>query len=168
MGGLLRRQLRRFACVQGDVRAAQYGKSYLLMRPETRARCTITSRDSCRDDAVLGTLDHCAHVLLHVLQRCPAERGARRSLAEVLLRLGDPTQRGALDEIQAKVSALRSLALDYMELQIHGTVQFKRDVTFVVVAKNDVDRGCASWGGQMTPGTRTVRTYPNRTRALVL
>ena len=124
------------AHVRGDRSASAYGNSYLLLRPQVRARCTITSRD-----AALGTPEHCAHVLLDVLRLCPDAH--RRALAEVLLHLGNPTRDGAVGAIEAGIDALRSRGLHYTELQIHGSVDFARDVTLVVVAGEDVARGRA-------------------------
>ena len=56
--------------VRGDVNACWYGQSYLVLKKNVRARCTMTSRDSCYNDAVLGTLQHPAHVLKHTVQLC--------------------------------------------------------------------------------------------------
>ena len=71
---------------------------YLVLRPEVRARCTVTSEDSSSDEAELGTLDHCAHVILRMLQRCP-DNATRRHLAEAFLQLSSPTKVDALATI---------------------------------------------------------------------
>jgi hypothetical protein len=127
------------AHVKGDRAAAHYGSSYLLLRPDVRARCTITSKDSSAADARLGTLEHCAHVLLHVVEMCPARN--RSDLIEVLLQLGNPAREEALATFGAQIEGLRGLQLDYTELQIHGVVQFDRDATLIVAAEqaDDID-----------------------------
>ena len=137
------------AHVKGDRAAAQYGSSYLLLRPDVRARCTITSKDSSSADARLGTLEHCAHVLLHIVEMCPGR--SRPDLVEVLLQLGNPTRAGALGAIEARVEALRGLRLDYTELQIHGVVQFDRDVTLIVVAEQADVRAARALTLLLTP-----------------
>lgn len=58
------------AHIKGDKAAGHYGKSYLLLKKHVRRRCTVTSRDSSNPNAVLGTLDHSAHVLLHAVGLC--------------------------------------------------------------------------------------------------
>ena len=55
---------------KGDKEAARYGQSMLVLKEHVRRRCTVTSRDSSKEDAVLGTLDHFAHVLLHAVELC--------------------------------------------------------------------------------------------------
>ena len=130
------------AHLKGDRKAAQYGKSYLVLRPGVRARCTITSADSSRPHAVLGTLQHCAHVLYKMLEVCPDD-ARRRHLVETFLTLATPTEEDANDAIERRVTALREMELnwDYMEVQIHGTLRFDRDVSMVVVHETDVHEG---------------------------
>lgn len=142
------------AHVKGDLAAAQYGSSYLLLRPDVRARCTITSKDSSAADARLGTLEHCAHVLLHIVEMCPAPD--RSDLIEVLLRLGNPAREEALATFGAQIEALRGLRLDYTELQIHGVVQFDRDATLIVAAEQ----------ADVRPGVRRVALAPEARTAL--
>ena len=59
------------------------GKSYFILKDHVRKRCTVTSRDSFVSEAVLGTLDHCAHVLLHTT----VQLGGGSSLRSFLLDL---------------------------------------------------------------------------------
>ena len=122
------------AHAQGDKAAAQYGASYMLMNPEVRARCTISSLDSSNPEARLGTLDHCAHVLLHKIELCPA--GKRGDLVDVLFQLSKATDPAAVRAIAGKITGLRERgrSLEYIEMQIHGDVLFGKDVTMVVVA----------------------------------
>lgn len=138
------------AHLRGDRCAeSQYGKSYLLLRPAVRARCTITSADSSNPDAQVGTLAHCAHVLRHNILCCKEDR--RDTLMEVLLTLADPTQH-ALVDTGLKVATLRGEddsgeCVKYIEFQIHGTVEFARDVTMAVVAEVDGSADGAQGGG---------------------
>jgi len=126
------------AHTKGDRVAAQYGSSYMLMNQGVRERCTITSLDSSRDAARLGTLEHCAHVLLHKVELCPPHM--RRDLVEVLSQLHKATDPAAMQAIASRVSGLRAQGLEYIELQIHGEVLFEKDITMVVVAE-DATRG---------------------------
>ena len=135
------------ARMKGDRSATAYGQSFLLLRQAIRARCTVSSRDSCHADAQLGTLEHCAHVLLHMIKRCPREGGERCRFIQVLTKLGDPTGDGALEAIETMISGVRTERLDYMELQIHGLLEFKSDVSMVVVADGDVAKGRALGAG---------------------
>jgi serine/threonine protein kinase len=134
------------ARVTGDTSAAQYGKSYLLLNREVRARCTITSLDSSRDDAQLGTLEHCAHVLLHKIKKCPS--GKRQDLVTVLCQLSKAAEPEAMKAIETSLEALRTDRIEYMELQIHGDVDFKLDTTMAVVAEGAT---------VSAPGERTKR-----------
>ena len=40
-----------------------YGKSYFLLKPHVRDRCTITDMDSAGASATIGTFRFCYHVL---------------------------------------------------------------------------------------------------------
>jgi hypothetical protein len=120
------------ALTKGDRAATHYGSSYMLLNQAVRERCTITSRDSSWADARLGTLQHCAHVLLHKIERC--EESSRGALIEVLFNLGKATQPEAIEAIVRSSDALRAARLDYIEVQIHGDVLFEKDVDMVVVA----------------------------------
>ena len=62
------------AKLRGDKVASHYGKSYLVMKDHVRKRCTVTSRDSSRPKAVLGTLKHFAHVLMDTVEQCGSKR----------------------------------------------------------------------------------------------
>ena len=125
--------------VRGDARAAQYGSSYMVLRKHVRDRCTITSKDSCYADGQLGTLQYCAHVLLHKVQMC--NERTRGGLIKVLYYLGTPTHPHALQELNNGADALRKSKLEYMELQVHGLVQFDEDVVEVSVAEERLIRG---------------------------
>lgn len=127
------------AHTKGDHAATHYGSSYMLLNQAVRERCTITSRDSSLADARLGTLQHCAHVLLHKIERC--EESSRGALVEVLFNLGKATQPEAIEAIARSSDALRDARLDYIEVQIHGDVLFEKDVDMVVVADRATQGG---------------------------
>ena len=59
--------------VKGTGKASRYGKSYIIPNKHVRKRCTMTSCDTSRPEAVLGTLDCCAHVLLHAVELCVSD-----------------------------------------------------------------------------------------------
>jgi hypothetical protein len=150
------------AHTKGDRAAAHYGSSYMLMNQSVRARCTITSVDSSNETARLGTLQHCAHVLLHKIELCPARK--RRDLVEVLFQLGKATESTAMQAIASRVKDLRAEGLEYIELQIHGEVLFEKDLTMVVVAEG------ATRGGSRLAGpeqTQLWRTFTRRFSAQV-
>ena len=54
----------------GDAKAGRYGKSQLVLRDHVKDYCTMTSCDTSRMEAKLGTPSHCAHVLLHMIELC--------------------------------------------------------------------------------------------------
>ena len=122
------------AHIQGDMQAVQYGGSYMLLKQDIRKRCTITSCDSSFSGARLGTLQHCAHVLLHKIESCPIRN--RCDLVEVLVQLTNATDPAAMSAIGSKIKSLRAAGLDYIELQIHGEVLFEKDVAMAVVDKH--------------------------------
>ena len=68
---------------KGDKAASSYGKSYFILKDHVRRRCTMTSCDSCNDNAVLGTLDHSAHVLLHSVELCGSAHGRKKFLHQL-------------------------------------------------------------------------------------
>ena len=61
--------------------------------------------------------------------------GTQSGFIKVLHHLGTPTHPHALRELNDGVDALRKSKLDYMELQVHGVVQFDEDVAEVSVAE---------------------------------
>jgi hypothetical protein len=122
----------------GDEHAHQYGKSYLVLGRQIRARCTITSADSSSDGCKLGTLRHCAHVLLDFISNTP--RAHRADFVEVLYQLGRRTDDGALATIAQRIRRGDLTAnpfWQYMEVQVHGPLRFERDVTLVVVSEQE-------------------------------
>ncbi len=89
--------------------AAGYGSAFLVLKPEVKARVTITPRDSsgARSDDV-GTAEHGAHVLREL---------ATEKKDVINLALGRPPP---------------SYSFGYMETQIHGPVEFGKDVAKLV------------------------------------
>ena len=115
----------------GDRSARQYGGSYMVLKEPVRKRCTITSRDSSIERAVLGTLGHFAHGLVDTVGRCSSD-AQKNKLLQLLdyaaLRPGDRTF-PAIDP---------RLLPTYQEVQIHGRLDFARDVQFVIVCDADI------------------------------
>eukprot|EP00808_Paulinella_micropora_P000549 g16162.t1 len=116
------------AAVSGDKTAILYGGSYFLLSPAVRDRVTVTSRDSSSPAAKLGTLDHCAHVLLDQFSSC--DEANRKKLAQALQALAGDVAPEDFPEIDSKCTPT------YLEVQIHGKVLFKRDVNMAVVHAN--------------------------------
>lgn len=71
------------AHLKGDKTAGHYGKSYLILKKHVRKRCTMTSCDSSNANAVLGTLRHSAHVLLHTVELCGSARRRKKFLQQL-------------------------------------------------------------------------------------
>ena len=68
----------------------------------------MTSCDTIRPEAVLGTLDYCAHVLLHSVELCVSDlRSAWERLAQETAKLHDAKTQRKRDKITAKVKELR-------------------------------------------------------------
>ena len=103
-----------------------------MLRDEAvRARCTISSRDSSDRNCEVGTLQHCAHVLLDQLRRSSDSQKLVELLEFVSLRPGDADE----PRIDRRVMS------SYIECQLHGDVLLSRDVAFAIVSRADVDAG---------------------------
>ena len=113
----------------GDAHAGQYGKSYFKMKPRLGERCTITSRDSSDSGAKLGTLKHCAHVLLD--QYSMLKKAEQRDFVRALLALSRGADPG---------SKTLNLTKCYIEVQILGDVRIQRDVTMLVLSDEDAEK----------------------------
>eukprot|EP00808_Paulinella_micropora_P006192 g37819.t1 len=110
---------------EGDRRAFQYGRSYLVLGENVRARCTVTSCDSS-ENAEIGTLKYCAHVLLDVLQHLQLKH--REKLVQVLCEV---------DQLDCAAGTELPELRDYLEVQIHGDVVMKEDVDVAIAHIND-------------------------------
>jgi hypothetical protein len=89
--------------------AARFGWFYLVLKPELRPRITLTARDSGwgQPDRV-GTLEHSAHVLANML----------------------PISLKAI--FQHVLTGQHHETPDYREIQVHGPVEFAKDIARVV------------------------------------
>jgi len=91
--------------------ASQYGSCYFVLKPEVRARVTITPKNSCTCEASdVGTLASCEHVLAGM----PEER--LKALMDAAVHGTRSTER----------------SWSYVEMQIHGPLEFATDVFGVV------------------------------------
>ena len=92
------------AHITGDKESSDYGKSYLLLKKRVRERCTVTSCDSCNENAVLGTLDHSAHVLLDAVQHVPTRWGRRKKFLRQLDQLVKWGDTESFPKVDAKLA----------------------------------------------------------------
>jgi hypothetical protein len=103
---------------RGSKHARTYGAAYLLLKPHVRQRVTVLPCDSfCFDFKcnVVGTLDHCAHVFenLHI------------SDEELTLAIHMATGHAVDDSVEKT----------YREIQIHGEIEFSKDIQSIVIPK---------------------------------
>jgi hypothetical protein len=129
---------------EGDQHANQYGRSYMILnRVAVQDRLTVSAEDSCRPTSD-GTLEHCAHVLLDLLNR--RKRDSRSWMV-------DETAAGALARQRSLMEVLDHLANrpgadpfpavdlelmpNYMEVQIHGDVMLAVDVEEIIVHEGE-------------------------------
>jgi hypothetical protein len=95
-----------------------YGQSYFLLREQVRRRCTVTDVDSASGTAAVATLKFCY---------------------QVVSRMRD-------NEIAAAMQAAKAMELEssvlakYKEIQVHGPVEFARDIQRVYVSREEFDR----------------------------
>lgn len=101
---------------KGDLicRTYGYGNDFLELDPNIRARCTLTNKDSSYDDAILGTFDDFCHVLMGFSDD---EIYACQMAAE-----------GKTEQLKQKE------LIKYKEIQIHGPIDFKKDIICVHVS----------------------------------
>ena len=128
-----------------------YGQSYFVLKssPHLRGRCTITSCDSLNnEDAQLGTLAHCNHVLLDQINRIERVKGrdAAADYVESLMQMSGAaprkTKTGKGKKKGGKTSDVdRKAAFEYIEVQLHGEIDIARDVMRVIAHPDDVERG---------------------------
>lgn len=83
-----------------------YGQSYFLLKDHVRNRCTVTDMDSSSATARIGTFQFCYHVLN---------------------KLSDAELQAAFDGSKGK-EVVSNMIGTYKEIQIHGPVEFKKDV----------------------------------------
>ena len=103
--------------MKGTGKASRYGKSYIILNEHARKRCTITSCDTSRPEAVLGTLDCCAHVLLHAVELCVSDlRTALERVDRAEAKLRDAKQADQRAQAQSKLQELRAALKQHKSL----------------------------------------------------
>jgi hypothetical protein len=111
----------------GDKQARQYGGSYFVLnRASVQDRVTLSSCDSSCSSAKNGTLDHCDHVLLDLINR-QRSGTKRRELMNVLDHLANRPETVPFPKVDLE------LMPNYIEIQVHGDVFFAEDIDEVVV-----------------------------------
>lgn len=70
------------AHTKGDFKASRYGPSYMILKDHVRKFCTVTSCDTSRPEAQLGTLEHCAHVLCHTIELCDVSKETKERIKQ--------------------------------------------------------------------------------------
>lgn len=98
-----------------------YGQSYFLLKPHVRDRCTITDMDSSSSSATLGTF---------------------RFIFHVLMKLNDAELECAFEGSKGKQMKSNAIGA-YKEIQIHGPVEFSKDIERVYISKNELKMGDA-------------------------
>ena len=93
-----------------------YGQSYFLLKSHVRNRCTVTDMDSSSSTAAIGTFQFCYHILN---------------------KLSDQELRAAFDGSKGN-EIVSSMIGTYKEIQIHGPVEFKRDIERVYLSKGEL------------------------------
>lgn len=90
-----------------------YGKSYLILKPEVKSRCTYSKKDSS-SKSVTG----------------PHDLGTTRFMANLTTKFTNKEkramERGDKEQILEK-------SYHYMEVQIHGELSFARDVAMIMI-----------------------------------
>ncbi|KAI9360332.1 hypothetical protein DFJ73DRAFT_815307 [Zopfochytrium polystomum] len=92
-----------------------YGESYFILKRHVRYRATFSRCDSGSDQKTIATCEHYAHILAHYTD------------AELISVLDVASGRAKA------VSTIGGLFGTYKEFQIHGPVEFARDVESVVL-----------------------------------
>lgn len=101
--------------VKGVSACRSYGQSYLVVKPHVRSRCTFTDADSCVEHSIVGTLHYCIHVLNQ---------------------LNDKELLATFDAVEGK-SSTSTVISTYKEIQIHGPIEFEKDIQKIYVSKKD-------------------------------
>jgi hypothetical protein len=95
---------------------AGYGQSYFLLKSHVRDRCTITDMDSSSPSSTLGTF---------------------RFIFHLLLKLSDAELRSAFEGSKGKEMKSHVIGT-YKEIQIHGPVEFSKDIERVYISKDEL------------------------------
>ncbi len=101
-------------CANNGVQSAYaYGDSYLQLKNEVKERTTFCQKDSFYKDIQVGTFDN----FLHVLDTFPTNE------LDNMIKVMNGSQ------------VTNKKNFEYKETQIHGKIQFNRDVEFIMVNK---------------------------------
>ena len=93
-----------------------YGQSYFLLKNHVRNRCTVTDMDSSSAAAAIGTFQFCYHILN---------------------KLSDAELRAAFDGSKGN-EIVSNMIGTYKEIQVHGPVEFKKDIERVYLSKGEL------------------------------
>jgi hypothetical protein len=94
---------------------ADYGKSYFLLKEHVRNRCTITDMYQ----TIVSTFRFCNHLL---------ESFTNKELY------------AAFDGACGKEVKSDGIISEYKEIQIHGPIEFKKDIQRVYVHRDEIDK----------------------------
>ena len=108
-----------FNCPDGVPTCCHYGDSYLMLKNEVRLRTTCADKDTACDDANLTTCQHYAHLLNN--------SGDVEGVIEAALDFY------SLPSPEPANKARRPYYGPYKEIQIHGPVCLKHDISKLVV-----------------------------------
>lgn len=107
----------------------QYGKSYLILNPDVKSRCTFSRNDSS-SDSVTG----------------PHDLGTVRFMANLTTKFTNEEKRNMERRESYKKPPTIDVQIleksyDYMEVQIHGELTFERDVAMIMIDKHIFNPG---------------------------
>eukprot|EP00828_Plagiopyla_frontata_P012805 TRINITY_DN1739_c0_g1_i1.p1 TRINITY_DN1739_c0_g1~~TRINITY_DN1739_c0_g1_i1.p1 ORF type:complete len:434 (+),score=62.05 TRINITY_DN1739_c0_g1_i1:156-1457(+) len=85
-----------------------YGNDFLELKNDIRQRCTFTNKDSSYDDSIVGTFQDFCHVLM----------GFTDEELIICSKIAEGT----------KVTQPEEKLINYKEVQIHGPIEFAKDV----------------------------------------
>lgn len=94
----------------GCISANSYGDSYLILNKNIKDRCSFVFGDSCRLQPHIATFDHFYQIILYL----------PKTVIENLMRLIDGKN-------------IKDNNYQYIEVQIHGDVNFRNDVYKIMV-----------------------------------
>eukprot|EP00039_Didymoeca_costata_P012548 m.181033 g.181033 ORF g.181033 m.181033 type:complete len:943 (-) comp15510_c0_seq2:242-3070(-) len=172
----------------GDVFCSRYGGSYLVLKPHMRQRVTVCSGDSAwcksrspsppysnlgKEQVQIGTLDHCAHVLLDILRRRQRRHKGTPSTEETIEEHKIRTK-GLVELFVAKMVHKDTTKLhlnlglmpNYVKLQVHGDVTLAEDVDEIVVHPDDTTEETKPYLAKFGEIIRRVVTQDRHTETL--
>lgn len=94
-----------------------YGQSYFLLKKHVRDRCTITDMDSSSPASTIATF---------------------RFIFHLLIKLNDGELKAAFEGSKGNEMKSNVIAA-YKEIQIHGPVEFSKDIERVYICKQELE-----------------------------